>query len=326
MSKLLSKLLICICLLLAATVARSEALPVLRASILQFGTAHWELAAMVEEGLDRAHGFELAIDTRANLSASRLALTANQADVIVNDWLWALARHTSGSPKLFMPYSASIGSLIVRQDSGIEDLADLAGRRIGVAGGPDSKGWILLQAAARQQGIDLSLDQVQFAAPPLLNPALERGQVDAVLTYWHYGAKLLAEGGYAEPLSMVDLAESLGLNTRMPMLGYVFNRDWTTTHPDQVAAFAAAVTATKAKLMNSDETWDKVRELMRTDSDALFEAYKTGYRAGDPGSLSMSDDQIRSAQAFYQLIRKQMPSPEQGPPALPADLFYQGPQ
>lgn len=193
MSELARKAVVCVCLMLLATTPHAASLPLVRASILQFGTVHWELAAMVEQGLDRAHGFELAIDTRANLSATRLALTANQADVIVGDWLWAVKRHASGSPKLFLPYSSSIGSLIVRDDSAIEDITELTGKRIGVAGGPDSKGWILLQAAAREQGVDLSLDQVQFAAPPLLNQALRRGQIDAVLTYWHYGAELLAE-------------------------------------------------------------------------------------------------------------------------------------
>lgn len=324
--RVLSKVLIGSCLLLTALLARSEALPVVRASILQFGTVHWELAAMVEEGLDRQNGFTLTIDTRANLSASRLALTANQADVIVSDWLWAMERHSAGSGKLFMPYSASIGSLIVRSDSGIRTLADLAGRRIGVAGGPDSKGWILLQAAARKEGLDMSLDQVQFAAPPLLNPALERGQIDALLTYWHYGAKLLATGGFAEPLAMTDLAESLGLNPKMPMLGYVFNRDWAQDHAPEVANFAAAVAATKARLMTADEPWDRIRTLMRADDEALFQAYIHGYRAGHPGELALTDTQIDSAQSLYQLIRQQMPSPDQGPPSLPADLFYQGPQ
>lgn len=324
MHKVFWKLLLCISLILSAAQVRSETLPIIRASVLQFGTVHWELAAMVEEGLDRAHGFELAIDTRANLSASRLALTAGQADLIVSDWLWAMERHSNGAAMLFMPYSASIGSLIVQEDSGISRIHDLAGRRIGVAGGPDSKGWILLQAAARRQGVDLSLDQVQFAAPPLLNPALERGQVDAVLTYWHYGAKLLSQGGFAEPLSMTDLARSLGLDAQLPMLGYVFTREWARAHPQRLAGFAAAVTATKARLRQADAPWERVRSLMQTDSDALFQAYKTGYRAGDPGDLALTDDQIRSAQALYRLIRAQMPSPEQEPADLPADLFYQG--
>jgi NitT/TauT family transport system substrate-binding protein len=320
------KSLVCICLALLTMTVRAESLPVVNASALQFGTVHWELAAMVEQGLDRAHGFELAIDTRANLSATRLALAANQADVIVGDWLWAAQRHVSGSPKLFMPYSASIGSLIVQDDSDIEAIADLAGRRIGVAGGPDSKGWILLQAVARKQGVELSLEQVQFAAPPLLNQALRRGQLDAVLTYWHYGAKLLAGGDFRELVSMTRLAKSLGLNAQMPMLGYVFNRSWAEAHPRLVDAFAAAIADTKARLISSDAAWEPLRTLMRADDDALFQAYKAGYRAGDPGPLRMTPAQIGSAQSLYRLIREQMPTPGGTPERLPADLFYQAQQ
>lgn len=326
MSEVVRKSLVCICLMLSAVIARAESLPVIRASVLQFGTVHWELAAMVEEGLDRAHGFELAIDTRANLSATRLALTANQADVIVGDWLWTIQRHNAGAPKLYLPYSASIGSLIVQADSDITRIGDLVGRRIGVAGGPDSKGWILLQAAAQQQGIDLSLDQVQFAAPPLLNQALQRGQLDAVLTYWHYGAELLAEDDFRELVSMTRLAERLGLDARMPMLGYVFNRDWAEDHPHRVDAFASAVAATKSRLLNSDAAWEPIRPLMQADDPTLFQAYKAGYREGDPGSLSVSPSQIESARSLYQLIRNQMPSPDKFPETLPDDLFYQARQ
>lgn len=322
MSELARKVVVCVCLMLLATTSRAASLPLVKASILQFGTVHWELAAMVEQGLDRAHGFELVIDTRANLSATRLALTANQVHVIVGDWLWALQRHVAGSPKLFLPYSSSIGSLIVQDDSPIEDITDLAGRRVGVAGGPDSKGWILLQAAAREQGIDLSLEQVQFAAPPLLNQALRRGQIDAVLTYWHYGAELLAEGGARELVSMTRLAESLGLAARMPMLGYVFNRRWADAHPQEVKAFAAAVAETKSRLLASDAAWEPIRELMRAKDAALFRAYKAGYRAGDPGSLGVSPGQIENARSLYRLVREKMPTPEQFPAELPAELFY----
>ena len=326
MSEAFRKLFACTCLLLLAAIVRAEPLPAIKASVLQFGTVHWELAAMKEQGLDHAHGFELDIDTRANLSATRLALTANQADVIVGDWLWAAQRHAAGSPKLFLPYSASIGSLIVQGDSDIQTISDLADRRIGVAGGPDSKGWILLQAAARKQGIDLSLDQVQFAAPPLLNQALQRGQLDAVLTYWHYGAELLTEGNFRELVSMAHLAQSLGLDARIPMLGYVFNRNWASNHPDKLEAFAAAISETKARLLSSDSAWEPIQSLMRAEDPALFQAYKAGYRKGDPGSLSVSSGQIESAQALYQLIREQMPTPGEIPAELPAELFYQGRQ
>ncbi len=40
--------------------------------------------------------------------------------------------------------------------SPIHSLADLAGRSIGVAGGPLDKSWLMAQAAARKEGRDLA--------------------------------------------------------------------------------------------------------------------------------------------------------------------------
>ncbi|MEH6354959.1 MAG: hypothetical protein V7760_02890 [Marinobacter sp.] len=48
-------------------------LPELSVSVLQFGTAHWELDHIVHRQLDRKHGDRLALRVVANLSASHLA-------------------------------------------------------------------------------------------------------------------------------------------------------------------------------------------------------------------------------------------------------------
>jgi NitT/TauT family transport system substrate-binding protein len=66
-----------------------------------------------------------------------------------------------------------MGSLVIAADSQIGSIEQLAGKRIGVAGGPIDKSWLILQAwAKRQMGFDISRSaQPVFAAPPLLNSA-----------------------------------------------------------------------------------------------------------------------------------------------------------
>ena len=89
-------------------------------------------------------------------------------------------------------------------DSDIKEMKDLAGKRIGIAGGPDSKGWILLKKVAQRQGINLEESaQLQFAAPPLLSQALKRGQVDVIVTYWHFAARLRGEGGWRHAMCLL---------------------------------------------------------------------------------------------------------------------------
>lgn len=176
--------------------AQARDLPVLTLSVLQFGTPHWELEHLKRQQLDRANGFELKIRLAADVPASRLALSSGSVDGAVSDLLWAQARYEAGTAYRYVPFSSQIGEVLVPDGSDIRTLADLRGKRIGVAGGPDGLGWRLLQRAAAAQGLDLAREAtVQYAAPPLLGQALRRGQVDALLTFWHFSARLRGEGG-----------------------------------------------------------------------------------------------------------------------------------
>lgn len=261
-------------------------LPVLSLSVLQFGTAHWGLEHLQRRQLDRAQGFELRVRLVADLPASRLAVASGSVDGAVADLLWVQSRYAAGTPYLYLPFSSQIGEIVVAGDSSIDRLADLPGKRIGVAGGPDSLGWLLVQHAARQQGIDLARDaQVQFAAPPLLNQALRRGQLDALVTYWHFAARLRGEGGGRSAFALVDLLQGLGLNPDLPVLGYVFPQAWAAQHRALLGRFERALRQGKRELAATPAYWDAIRPLMRAEDDAVFAALRSGFLAGIPEPL-----------------------------------------
>ena len=75
-------------------------------------------------------------------------------------------------------------------------MADLKGKKLGVAGGANDKSWLFLQAYAKKiANLDLSqAASVQYAAPPLLNELMQQGELDAVLNFWHYAARLQVDG------------------------------------------------------------------------------------------------------------------------------------
>ena len=138
----------------------------------------------------------LATVKLANTSAGRVALMAGAADVVVSDWLFVAAQRAAGTPLCFAPFSTATGGVVVRGGSPIRSFADLKGRRLGIAGGPVDKSWLILQAAAHARGIDLAATaRVVYGAPPLLGAKLEQGELDAVLTYWNFVARLEAAGG-----------------------------------------------------------------------------------------------------------------------------------
>ncbi len=160
----------------------------IRIGLLRFGTVAWEVDTIRHHGLDRRHGIAVIPVEFASNEAAKVALQAGAVDMIVTDWPWVARQRGEGAAFSFMPYSKAVGTLMIPRASTIRNLADLKGRRIGVAGGPLDKSWLLLRAHAQKDlGVDLAeVAEPVFGAPPLLNEELARGRIDAVLTYWHY--------------------------------------------------------------------------------------------------------------------------------------------
>lgn len=306
--------------MLSATLQANDAradLPVLSLGVLQFGTAHWELDHLQRQGLDRANGYQLDLRVVANLPASRLAVTSGSVNGAVADLLWAQARFTAGTPYLYLAFSAQIGDIVVPEESQIIGVEDLVGKRIGVAGGPDSKGWVLLNKVARQQGIDLSAEtDVQYAAPPLLSQALKRGQVDVIVTYWHFAARLKAEGGWRSAFAMEDLLASLALTDQLPVLGYVFPADWAQSHAALIDRFAVSLRQAKQQLADDPVHWESLRGLMNASSDPVFNALREGFVAGTP--------QLMTDQRLVDLKRLLVLTGADSNQLMPDDLFYRG--
>ena len=293
-------------------------LPVLSVSVLQFGTAHWELDHLRHQELDQKNGYHLELKLVANLPASRLAVTSGSVNGAVADLLWVQARFQAGTPYQYVPFSSRIGDIVVPEDSDIRTVVDLAGKRIGVAGGPDSKGWILLQKVAARKGIRLNeTAEVQFAAPPLLSQALKRGQVDVIVTYWHFAARLIGEGGWRSAFAMADLLTALDLDRTLPVLGYVFPVDWAREHSPLIDRFAASLNQAKVELGEDKSHWRRLRPLMENPENGVFEALREGFVAGIPAR--------QTEQRIADLHRLLVLTGADTDRLMPANLFYQRP-
>lgn len=277
----IGSLLFAATLLLSAVSAPAEEL--VRIAVLKFGTASWELDTVRRHGFDRERGIQLQVLELAGKQATMVALQGGEVDMALNDWLWVSRQRAAGRKISFVPYSTAAGSLVVPADSDIRALDDLPGRRVGIAGGPLDKNWLLFRALALKSGAkDLALSVTPvFGAPPLLNQQLLQGRIDAVINFWPYVARLRAKG-MRVVLDTREAAGRLGLDSELPLIGYVFDTDWARAHPDAIVAFEAAVTRARALLARSDNEWERLRPAMAASDQAEFEALRDGFRSGIP--------------------------------------------
>ena len=285
-------------LLAPTAIARAD--DVIRIATLASGTVAWEIDTIIHYGLDRKHGFTLSVVPVAGKQSADVMLAAGAADVIVTDWIWVSRQRNQGADYTFIPYSKQIGSVLVISQSPLKTLADLKGKKIGIAGGPTDKSWVLIRAYAQKTfALDLAQEsQPIFAAPPLLNEELERGNIDALITFWQFAEPLKAKGA-RELITLADTTQTLGLDPETPLLGYVFSEGWAKTHSGLASKLAKASREAKTILASDNSEWDRLRPLMKAQTDQDFEALKAGFRAGIPATNNVN---IEAAQRLFSIL------------------------
>lgn len=262
----------------------------LRVASLKFGSLSWLLETIKAEGLEAATGFKLDTLEVASNQAGPVALLAGEADVIVSDWTWALRQRGMGDKLKFAPYSSALGSLMVPNDSPIRTLADLKGKKLGVAGTSIDKSWILMRAYAKKvAGTDL-VDMVTpvFGAAPLVTEEIRNGRLDAVLNFWTFAARL-SGGGFRQLVSMADVLKGLGVEPPPPLVGFIWKEELAARKGAELKAFLTATERGNAVLRTSDPAWERIRGLVKPGSEAEFTAIRDYYRAGIPGRWTAAE-------------------------------------
>ncbi len=280
--------------------AAAESMP-LKVGVLKFGTVNWQLESLQFNAFDKAANLDLEVVALASKNGTSVALQAGDVDMIVSDWIWVNRLRASGEDFVFVPYSHALGALVLAEGSRVKNIGDLKGRKIGIAGGPVDKNWLVLRAwSKRFHGFDIADSaEAVFAAPPLLNEQLRQERIDAVLTFWPYAARLEAAGA-TRLFNVEELLSDLGVAGPAALVGYVFREELLTARPGAVEAFFAAIETTNALLGKSDGEWDRLRPVMRARTDASFEALKSGFRAGAASPFLASDQ--RDAARLFEIL------------------------
>ena len=296
----------------------------LRIGLQTTGTFAWQLDVIRRHDLASIAGLDLKITEYASPDAGKLALNSGSVDLAVVDWLWVARARALGAKLLFYPYSSAVGSVMVKADSPLRSIGDLSGRVLAVAGGPLDKSWLIVQAAALRQGIDLKHEAtLQYGAPPLMFQKLQQGEAEASLNYWNFCAMLEAHG-YRRLLDVRDAEVALGLEEPVALIGYEFSEDFAASHKRTIDRFIAVAQNANDIMRRSDEEWEALRPLMNAEDQSIFKAYRDQTREGMPRRTIAAEQ--ADARALFKTLAD-IGGPELVGPLQELDpgLYYQTP-
>lgn len=273
----------------------------LKVGTVKFGSVNWLMETIKAEGIDKALKLDVALVELSNNQAGPISLLSGGSDVIVSDWTWALRQRGLGEALKFAPYSSTLGGVVVPANSQIKSLNDLAGHRLGVAGSGIDKSWLLLQAYARKKlGFDIAgKATVQFGAAPLLTELVRDGKLDAMLNFWTQNARLESLG-FRQVVGMKDVMSELAIDPVPAFVGFVWKEQSEATRRPQIMALLDAAAQANAILAKSDAAWDRIRPLMKAQSDVEAKALRAAYVSGIASPWRDAD--MKSAEKIMGLL------------------------
>jgi NitT/TauT family transport system substrate-binding protein len=268
----------------------------LRLALQATGTTVWEMAAVSSLHLDQEAGLDLKITELASTEAGKIALQGGSADIIVSDWLWVARERAGGAKLTFYPASTGIGA-VMSKDATIKSVRDLAGKKLGVAGGALDKSWLLLKAFALKQGVDLEKSAtIVYGAPPLLAEKAAQGEIDAVLEFWNFALDLEARG-FHRAIEMTEVEKALGAKRDPIVTGYVFDEGFASAHRDALERFFAMMRKARALIGSSDEAWRAAATRIGAKDKATLDLYRKRYIEGGPKG-TLEEQQADAAKLF----------------------------
>lgn len=274
----------------------------IRLGVLAFGTVNWELAAMQQAKLMETEQYRLEVTRVANPQTGKIALQSGAVDMIVTDWVWVSHQRSLGKDYTFYPYSNTTGALVVANDSPIKQLSDLSNKKLAIAGGELDKNSLLLRALMARQGQADVFDSIAkvYGAPPLLNQQMLHKRVDAVLTYWHYAARMQADA-YRVLMTGHDILQGLGIQEQVPSIGYVFSEQWAQHNQSAIQAFLGQTRQLKNTLCADINAWQDIKPLTHAKTDKESQLLRRGYCQGRV--LNWGQKEQRAAAEIYQYLK-----------------------
>jgi len=263
-------------------------LPTMRARFEHNGSPRYLLYTIKRFGFDRDHGFHLDVQLVSDaledgIETVEAQLQEGHADLIDIDYISIARERAEGADIVaFHPYGRTVGGLVAPEDSDIDGLEDLSGKRIGVVRRLD-KNWILTRAACREFhdfDPDETATPVEAGSKVELTRMIEDGEVDAGFQFWQIIPEITETGPFENVLPVSELVQRLSeTDDKLPLAAFLTSGEYLDEQTETVRAFADAYRDAVDKLVEDDEIWEEISEkLMTYDDPDVMRAVRDGWR------------------------------------------------
>ncbi|PWW40620.1 ABC transporter substrate-binding protein [Chromohalobacter israelensis] len=214
---------------------------------------HAPLVIAKQRGLFQDHGLDVELISPADPSVPPKLVAAGKIDLALSYQPQLHLQVDQGLPlvRVGTLVATPLNATLVRADSGIESMADLAGKRIGYSVGGVEE--VLLNTMLEHNGVapeDVEMVNVNFA----LTPALIGEKVDAITgAFRNFELAQMAQEGVEGRAFYI---EEEGVPTYDELI-FVANRDTLDAHRAAYARFMAAIGEATAWIINHpEEGWE----------------------------------------------------------------------
>ncbi len=286
------KALVTTLILAFASVSVASELPTIKVGVLSYGTVNWEIDTIKHHKLDQELGVNVESVKLTTKNAAAIALQGGAVDVVLTDLFWVIKQ--KGKFQMSPTHKLSGGIYSTPLNQSISDI-----RELGVAGGANDKNLLVLKAYLDSKNSD-DLPSLKFGAPPLLNEMMLQKQLDGIINFWHYNARLEA-AGLVNLLPTASMLSGIGIEQDVPLLGWVFHKDFANEHSQKLNAFLQASREAKKILVESKNEWERLRPKMKANSQQEYESLVSHY----PTTLvnSKMTDLKTSAEQIYDVVK-----------------------
>ncbi|HWP48919.1 MAG TPA: ABC transporter substrate-binding protein [Candidatus Limnocylindrales bacterium] len=284
---------------------------VMRGAFETTGSCRLVMYVIKKLELDAKHGFLLDIryvkdEVQRSLESVEVALQEGSTDIISIDWISVARERAHGIPiTAGVPYGRTIGGLVARQDSSIQSLEDLPGKRIGVVRKVD-KNWIITRAAClKRYGFDPQREAtvVEALSKSKLTYRLETGDVEAGLQFWQLIPHLTVSGKFRQVVDMIDLLPYLGVQKMIPFSIFTFRDEFVQRQPQTIRAYARAFADAVDYMKQNDDIWEELREkMLPEETPEVVHALRDRWRARV--MTNWNEETIRNIKLFFEEMLK----------------------